>query len=132
MTATLADYFVGHSSGRFQSKPQYFREGDFVTFFLKQDLAYAKRLGGVVTVYLSEETGEMVGCKIKSVRALLELLGDFKIYVRDDTHDVNLGMLFFAASSEAETEEIRLKYRQLARQIGDASIDRECLPSMAA
>lgn len=108
------------------------QRGDFITYFRKDDLACTRRLGKIATVYLSEETGEMVGCKIKSVNALLAILGDFKILVHDKENGISLGMLIFAAMSEADSPEVKQEYRRLAKDFGDASIDRESLPTHMA
>lgn len=53
-------------------RPQYFKDGDYVSFFFKDDLCHAQRTNDHLTVYLSDDNGEIVGCKIKGVSQLLK------------------------------------------------------------
>jgi hypothetical protein len=47
------------------------READTLTVYFEGDADYSKRLSEHVTLYLSLETHEIVGCRIKGVSGLL-------------------------------------------------------------
>ena len=51
----------------FKPVARYDRDGDCVEFFAKPDGFYAQRVDDRVTVYCSQETGEIVGSLIKGV-----------------------------------------------------------------
>jgi len=82
---------------------------------------YTKRLDAHVSVYISEENGEMIGCKIKSVSHLVKKMGEFAVLVIDHTHQVTLGMLFLTAATEVEPEKQR-EFAEVSKNFGDASI----------
>ncbi len=68
MDASLAQYFPQPT---FQPLvPHYSRSGDFLSIFA-EDVAYiAKRVDEVLTIYLAEDDGRLIGCKIKGVSIL--------------------------------------------------------------
>ena len=122
MNRTLEDYLKESGEPSFESVPRYFRDGDFVAFFSKDDVYYAQKLDQHVTVYISEQTGEMIGCKIKGVTRLINQLGDFSVEVTDHGRKVMLGLLFLTAATFAEMSN-RHKYAEIAKKVGKESVD---------
>lgn len=55
----------------FEEVVRYFPDGDFVSCFVSDERCYAKQAGERLTVYYSDSTDEVVGCKVKGVRGIL-------------------------------------------------------------
>jgi len=82
MATTLDQYLEGKTPKGFRAVPHYFEDGDYVSFYFSDGRCYAKRVDELLTAYYSEETGELVGCKIKGVALLLRTLKeDFAVVV---------------------------------------------------
>jgi len=130
---TLTDYLNQHAAEGFQPVPHYFKDGDFINFFLTDERCYAERVDNLLTVFLSDETGQLVGCKLKGIRLLLDKLeesGTLCLITIDDG-DVRLDWLFIsvAALSGAPARVFYCKLRDLAK---DAKIARQELAQAAA
>ncbi len=78
---------LAQRSGPFQPLAVYDPDGDCIEFLAKPDPFYAERIDELVTVYYSQETGEIVGSLIKGVsrlcREILRQMPGFRIEVRD-------------------------------------------------
>ncbi|MGC8641526.1 MAG: hypothetical protein ACP5XB_16800, partial [Isosphaeraceae bacterium] len=68
----------------------------------------------MLTVYLAMESRELVGCKIKGVRRILETLGKFGVTVQDEDTDLKLRFLFLPGAISPE-ERRRKRYEELSR-----------------
>jgi hypothetical protein len=72
---------------QFEPTATYDRDGDCIEFLAKPDPFLAERIDDLVTVYYSQETGELVGSLIKGVaRFCAEMSGKlpgFKIEIQD-------------------------------------------------
>jgi hypothetical protein len=70
----------------FSPTAYYDADGDCIEFLARPDNFYAERLDDLVTVYHSEETGEIIGSLLKGAAALckklLERLPGFKIEIQ--------------------------------------------------
>lgn len=70
----------------FEPMAFYDSDGDCIEFFIANDAFYAERLDGLVTVYYSQETGEIVGSLIKNIKKfiakVLETAPGFKIEIQ--------------------------------------------------
>ena len=71
---TLSEYVRSHPPKGFTSRPIYFLDGEFATFYVSNRRAYAERVDELLTVYRDVETHELTGCKIKGVRSVYEKL----------------------------------------------------------
>ena len=126
----LSEYFEAKTPGKFRSAPHYFADGDFVSFYFSDERCYAKRVDDLLTVYYSDETDELVGCKIKGVALLLQTLKeDFAVVVVHGGR-VQLGLLFLSAAA-CSTAEDKTHYRELGEHAKDASIPADKLPLAA-
>jgi len=117
MTSTLSEYLSTHKPAGFRSEATYFVDGDFLTYFLSNDPYYAERYDDMLTMYKSETTGELIGCKLKGVKLLVDKMGEFSFSVTDGK--VKLGPLLVTAAmvSRKDSREI---YRKLASKMSGA------------
>src|SRR5262245_22209287 len=103
MAKDLKEYLEGRKGKRFQAVPHYFANGDYVTYYLRNERCHAQRVDDLLTVYLANGTKELVGCKIKGVKHILQTAGDFGVMVDDG--EVHLGLFFFLGAALAKGEE---------------------------
>jgi hypothetical protein len=87
------------------------KQADALTVYFEGDADYSKRLSDHVTLYLSLETNEMVGCRIKGISGILE---DLPNYLRVSHGQVELSVIFLAFRGGAE-EEVSKAMNGLAR-----------------
>jgi hypothetical protein len=76
-------------------------QSDTLTVYFEGDADYSKRLNDHVTLYLSLETDEVVGCRIKGVSGILE---DLPNYIQVTHGPVQLSVIFLAFRGGAEGE----------------------------
>ncbi len=76
-------------------------EADTLTVYFEGDADYSKRLSEHVTLYLSLETDEIVGCRIKGVSGLLD---DLPNYIQAKHGRLQLSVIFLAYRGGAEKE----------------------------
>ena len=128
MAHNLNEYLGENECRGFQPIPHYFRNGDFVSYYFGNDPCRAQRVDDLLTVYLSDRTGELVGCKIKGVKHLLTSLGNFGVTIQDG--DLKLGFFFCLGKSTAKDEEQRRRYEELCGLAKDVPLKRgELLPT---
>lgn len=102
----------------FQPTATYDPDGDCIEFLAKPDPFYAERVDDLVTVYYSQETGEVIGSLIKGVgkfcRETLGKMPGFRIVVQDGP--VRLQHIFLARmwSLDRNPDDLEtLTYRKL-------------------
>ncbi len=75
------------SDESFQPRADYDRDGDCIEFIFRPDPFYAERVDDLVTVYYSQETGEVIGSLIKGVsrfcQRMLQSNPGFRIVIQD-------------------------------------------------
>lgn len=128
MVQTLKEYLVEHPPKGFHPTPHYFGQGDFVTYYFRNEPCYAERVDDLLTVYLAFETKELVGCKIDGVKQILGTARDFGIAL--DDREVRLGIFLFLGAALARDESQRNRYRQLGREAKEVAVDRKQLESV--
>src|SRR5207249_11210418 len=83
---------------QFRPTAIYDPDGDCIEFLAKPDPFYAERVDDLLTVYYSQETGEVVGSLLKGVsafcREMLQKMPSFQIEINNGR--VRLGHLFRA------------------------------------
>ncbi len=131
-TTTNSDFarrmmLLAQPAASFRPTATYDPDGDCIEYVAKPDSFYAERIDDRVTVYYSQESGEVVGSLIKGVRQLYkELAGKlpgFQIEIQDG--DVRLSHIFLAHmwSQPFEPNEIvTMTYRKLAEVSADAVV----------
>jgi hypothetical protein len=129
MAESLTEYLAKNKPQGFRPVPHYFPQGDFVTYYFRNDPCYAQRLDDVVTVFLAFGTDELVGCKIKGVKKILQSAGDFDVHIEDSA--IKLGLFFFVGAAVAKDESQRKRYDELQRLAKNATLDRRELQTAA-
>ena len=76
-------------------------QADTLTVYFEGDADYSKRLSDHVTLYLSLETHEIVGCRIKGISGILQ---DLPNYIQVKHGQVQLSIIFLAFRGGAEDE----------------------------
>lgn len=132
MTALTNDEFAAKvlelvgSQSEFRPTAYYDPDGDCIEFLARPDNFHAERVDELVTVYVSEETGEVIGSLLKGVtrlcKKLLQTLPGFKIEIRHGR--VKLVHIFLAQlwSSQLSPDDLATltyeKLIQVAQQTG--------------
>jgi len=120
MAEDLKQYLAEHPCKGFKAVPHYFPEGDYVTYYQREERAVSQQIDDLLTVYLSMATGELIGCKIKGVRHLLTSAGSFGVTVQDQA--IKLGFFFLIGSSVAKEEAQKKRYRELSALAQDVDL----------
>ncbi|MBI4578277.1 MAG: hypothetical protein HY718_01150, partial [Planctomycetes bacterium] len=118
---------------RFRPTAVYDRDGDCIEFLAKPDPFLAERVDDLVTVYYSQETGDVIGSLIKGVSTFREdLLGrmpGFKIVIEGGR--VRLEHIFLArlwAQPSELSELATLTYKKLIAVAQEANVEADlCL-----
>lgn len=108
-------------------------DGDCIEFLAKPDPFYAERVDDLVTVYYSQETGEVVGSLLKGVarfcKQMLEKMPGFRIEIHDGR--VQLVHIFRARlwSSQLDPQAMpALVYRKLIEVADESEVEADmCL-----
>ncbi len=93
-------------------------QADELTVYFEGDADYSKRLNDHITLYLSLESDEVVGCRVKGVSGIIEDLPNF---IRVNLNGVDLAIIFFAFRGGAE-EEVCAAIKDLARVAGERNM----------
>jgi hypothetical protein len=107
----------------------YGQEEDALTFYFRKDADYAKRINARVTVYLSMDDNELVGCQIKGVRRVLDELGELDLTIKHGRIKLQVVLLAFMERM-LEQEETRTVYREVYRKATESDIELD-LPQLA-
>jgi len=110
MAEDLMSYLDGREATGFEPRPFYSPDGDFLTFYFREDDHYAERVDELLTVYLSMDTQELVGCKVKGVRRILDTLGKLGVLVDDG--EVKMSFLFLSGAFSREDAR-RKRYEEI-------------------
>jgi hypothetical protein len=103
---------LGREEGPFKPYAYYGAEEDALTVYFKGDADYARRLNSRVTVFLSLDSGDLVGCQIKSVRHVIDDIGWFDVSIKHGKAE--LGLLFLPLHGAfADDDDARQFYRKL-------------------
>jgi hypothetical protein len=120
MADKLAEYLQAHPSKGFLPIPFYSESGDFVSYYARGERCYERRIDDLLTIYLSMRTDELVGCKIKGVKHLLQTAGDS--FVSVDSGKVKLAFFFALGEKVARDPEQKRLYQELAAMAKDAEL----------
>ncbi len=109
MADKLTEYLSEHPNKGFHPIPFYSELGDFVTYYARDERCFERRVDDLLTVYLSMATKELVGCKIKGVKHLLQTAGNFLVSI--GSGQVKLAF-FFAIVEKVASDPIQKRYYQ--------------------
>ncbi len=128
MAQNLDEYLATHQPQEFRAVPHYSAQGDFVSYYFRNDPCYAERVDDLLTVFLTFDTKELVGCKIKGVKHILRTAGNFGVFL--DDADVRLGMFFFIGAALAKDEAQRRRYEEIGQKAKEVTVDRKELEAV--
>jgi hypothetical protein len=118
------------ASEPFTPHAYYDSDGDCIEFLARPDNFYAERIDDLITVYRSEETGEVIGSLLKGVttlcRKLLQQLPGFNIEIQHEK--VKLAHIFLAnlwASAAQREESAVVTYQKLIDVAGRTGVEVE-------
>lgn len=94
------------------------KQADALTVYFEGDADYSKRLNDHVTLYLSLETHEVIGCRIKGISGLLT---DLPNYIKARHGEVELSVVFLAFRGGAE-KDVSIAINSLARGASDRNM----------
>lgn len=118
---------MGGPVATFSPFAMYNSDGDCLEFHLSNESCYAKRLDGWVTVYVGEDSGDVVGGVLKGVRgSLLRRFPGIRVEIEDKA--VSVAVLIRAAAYESEDAEKQRTYRDILDKTKDlrAEVDELC------
>ena len=116
-------------AAEFRPCAYYGQEEDALMFYFRKDADYAKRINARVTVYLSMDDNELVGCQIKGVRRVLDELGELNLTIKHGKIKLQIVLLAFMERM-LEQEETRSVYREVYKKATEADVELE-LPQLA-
>jgi hypothetical protein len=119
---------LAEPADHFKPTAAYDPDGDCIEFLASPDPFYAERVDDLVTVYYSQETGQVVGSLIKGVSkfcsTVLEKLPGFRIEIQD--RRVKLQHIFLAQlwSSQHSAQDLpTLAYKKLVAISEDVEVE---------
>jgi hypothetical protein len=139
MTVTSNEEFakrmmlLARPAEQFEPTATYDPDGDCIEFLAKPDPFYAERVDDLLTVYYSQETGEVIGSLLKGAsrfcKQMLEKMPGFRVEIHDGR--IQLVHIFRARlwSSNLHPQDMpALVYRKLIEVADDAEVDTQlCL-----
>jgi hypothetical protein len=121
---------LAQPASEFAPTATYDSDGDCIEFLAKPDPFYAERIDDLVTVYYSQETGEVVGSLIKGVskfcRDVLEKMPGFQIEIQDGP--IRLKHIFLVrmwSEPHGREDMVTLTYRKLIAVSSDTVVEGE-------
>ena len=121
---------LARSGEQFRPTATYDPDGDCIEFLAKPDPFFAERVDDLLTVYFSQETGEVIGSLLKGVssfcRRMLERMPGFRIEIHDGR--VRLVHLFLAKlwfSATDPQDLVTMTYRKLIHVAEEAEAEVE-------
>jgi hypothetical protein len=112
------------SNAAFSPCAYYGDEEDALIFYFRPGRDYARRLNSVVTLYISLDDDELIGCQIKGIRSVVEDLGSFNIEVSHGRVSLSVLIMAYAATMIGDAD-ARIAYRQIAQAASDAKLEVE-------
>jgi hypothetical protein len=98
------------------------KEADALTVYFEGDPDYSKRLNDHVTLFLSLDTHEIVGCRIKGISGIISDLPNF---LRIQHHGIELSIVFLSFRGGAEDEATRNAINSLGKVAGEKNMKLE-------
>jgi len=95
---------------------------DAINVYFKGDRDYSKRLTDHVTLYLSLDSDEIVGCRIKGISALLKDLPNY-IDVNHGGAKLSIIFLSFIGGVDEKVREALNTLAKLSKKAGDLQLE---------
>jgi len=121
--AELADFLKANPPAK-KFVPYTFlsKEADALTVYFEGDPDYSKRLNDHVTLFLSLDTHEIVGCRIKGIS---EIIADLPNYLRVQHNGIELSVVFLTFRGGAVDEATRNAINSLGKVAADKKMKLE-------
>ena len=116
----LMDLLSNIPNKPFQPYLDYNKKADAITVYFRPDADYSKRLTDHVTLFLSLDSQELVGCRIKGIKGLIEDLPNY-LQVNHDSYELKL--IFLSFRGGMEDEEKRKLLNRLAQEAGEMKVE---------
>ena len=108
----------------FKASAHYDPDGDCIEFFATADDYTSERIDGLVTVYRSRDTGEIIGSVIKGVKKLLRENMAVRIVVRDGKVNLEHFILACAGGLKPEKQQTII-YGKLLEIVHNSGVEAE-------
>ena len=95
------------------------READALTFYFNDTPDYSKRLTDHVTLFLSIETDEVVGCRVKGVSGIIE---DLPNYIHTKHDGIQLSIVFLSLHGAMDNGDARQVMNRLGREASERKL----------
>jgi hypothetical protein len=89
------------------------KDADTLTVYFEGDADYSKRLTEHVTLFLSMDTGETIGCRIKGISGIID---DLPNYLSVNHNGINLSLVFLPFRGSAADQATREALNELAKE----------------
>lgn len=89
-------------------------QGDALTVYLRPDPDYSKRLCDHITLLLSLDSKEIVGCRIKGIH---DIIRDLPNFIGVNHEGVRLSVVFLPFLAAQKDEQARRDLNELARRV---------------
>jgi hypothetical protein len=122
MVQNLKEYLATHKCQGFKAVPHYSSTGDFVTCFFSNERCHEQRVDDLLTVYLSDETRKIVGCKLVGVKSILDSAERFGVGAGNG--EVKLGLFLWVGALLTRDETQKQRYEELRHLAADVRLDR--------
>lgn len=129
MNATVIEQWANLPRAAFESRPHFYADEDFLTYFINENRCFARRVNELVTIYADCHTGELVGCKVKGVRRILSNIQGFHVKVSDGS--TTLGLLFLSLLADSPDRE-KPTLRDAAKKFSSVPLPDAVLGAIAA
>jgi hypothetical protein len=136
MTVTSNEEFakrmalLARPAEQFKPTATYDPDGDCIEFLAKPDPFYAERMDDLITVYYSQETGEVIGSLVKGVekfcREMFDKAPGFRIAIEDGRVRLEHIFLLRLWTSQFDHQDLKtLTYRKLIDVAEEAAVEAE-------
>ena len=132
MTPTTNEEFaktmmlLARPAEKFRPTATYDRDGDCIEFLTKPDSFFAERVDDLVTVYYSQETGEVIGSLIKGVAKFFQDTPGLRVVIDDGRMKLEHLFLAHLLSSNRQKQDLAtLTYRKLIDMAEDTQVETE-------
>jgi hypothetical protein len=125
----MIGYLPPQDAPAFQPTAVYDADGDCIEFLSRPDPFHAERVDDLVTVYRSQDSGEIIGSLIKGVHPLLEKHPGLRIEVQDGkVRLVHLIRARLWASKLDPMDILSVTYRKLIEVAEESNVETELTP----
>jgi hypothetical protein len=97
---------------------------DSLSFFFRNDESYAYHLNNLVTLFLSFEGDNLVGCQVRGFGRKLESDGAFQVLIAKEGK-VQLGLFFHLLAYDTAEPKWRNRLVELGQQAKGVEVDKE-------